>query len=442
MHGDTEIMKKEEINICWLRRDLRLHDNTALWHALKGPRPVLPVFIFDKIILDQLDDKNDKRVAFIHATLLQIHKNLQEKNSSLYIGFGIPVNCFAEIFTLYNVRAIYTNRDYEPYATQRDSEIEDLAKENGISFYTFKDQVIFEKSEIMKPDHTPYTVFTPYANKWKQTLRERKLPSYPSENLSDRFIKIEPLPVPSLEDIGFREIPGIVLPPHLDEELIRRYEDTRNFPAIPGTTQIGIHLRFGTVSIREMVQKAARLNDQWMNELIWREFFMMILYHFPHVVNHNFKRKFDAIPWRNSEYEFDKWCKGETGYPIVDAGMRQLNETGWMHNRVRMIVASFLCKLLLVDWQWGEAYFAQKLLDYELASNNGNWQWAAGTGCDAMPYFRIFNPSEQIKKFDPKLEYAGKWIPGFHAGYLEPMVEYKFARARALDVYKTALEGL
>jgi deoxyribodipyrimidine photo-lyase len=227
---------------------------------------------------------------------------------------------------------------------------------------------------------------------------------------------------------------------NLADKLIRHYDETRNIPSLEGTSFAGMYLRFGTISVRRLAKLASELNEKWLNELIWREFFMMILFHFPYVVNENFKKKYDDLKWRNDEKEFLLWCKGETGYPIVDAGMRQLNETGWMHNRVRMVVAGFLCKHLLIDWRWGEAYFAELLLDYELSSNNGNWQWAAGTGCDAAPYFRIFNPGQQIKKFDPQLTYIKRWIKNFRPGYLPEIVKHEFARKRALEVYKKALE--
>src|SRR5690606_1162321 len=294
--------------------------------------------------------------------------------------------------------------DYEPYAIERDTQIHDFLQQKNISFITFKDQVIFEKSEVMKPDGTPYTVFTPYSKKWKQKYLSNKPSFLASENYLYNFLQNVTYPFPSLSAIGFEDA-GMNIP-ELDIGVgtIKNYNETRNIPVL-GTSFVGIHLRFGTVSIRHMVELANKLNEQWLNELIWREFFMMILFHFPHVANQSFRKKYDHIQWRNNEAEFELWCKGETGYPIVDAGMRQLNETGWMHNRVRLVVASFLTKHLLIDWRWGEAYFAEKLLDYELASNNGNWQWAAGSGCDAAPYFRIFNPAEQTRKFDPELKY-------------------------------------
>ena len=314
-----------------------------------------------------------------------------------------------------------------------------LLKTKNILFHSFKDQVIFEKSEVMKSDGTPYTIFTPYSKIWKQKLKEQKIELFTSESLLNRLHKTKPFPFPSLNDIGFENIKSTFPSIKIDEKIIRNYDQTRNFPAINGTSKMSVHLRFGTISVRSLVKKASELNEQWLNELIWREFFMMILFHFPYVIERSFKKKYDNIPWRNNEAEFDLWCKGETGYPMVDAGMRELNETGLMHNRVRMVVASFLTKHLLIDWRWGEAYFAEKLLDYELSSNNGNWQWAAGCGCDAAPYFRVFNPSEQLKKFDKDLIYIKKWIKNFNPDYLSPIVEHDYARKRVLEVFKKAL---
>ena len=434
-------MEKTVVNVCWLRRDLRLFDNAALYHALQAGQPVLVFFIFDSDILDKLSDKKDKRVSFIHEQLEKLNKQLQEKDSSLIVKYGPPKMAFLELLQEYRVQEVFTNRDYEPYARARDMEIEELLAGKNIGFQTFKDQVIFEKEEILKSDGTAYTVFTPYSNKWKGKLAQKDILVYASEELLDHLLKMPKKEVPSLKEIGF-ELSGFEVPDaDLSEGLIKKYHETRNLPGVQGTSYAGVHLRFGTLSVRQLVAQARQQNEVWLNELIWREFFMMILWHFPEVVDHNFRRKYDRLQWRNNEQEFERWCRGETGYPLVDAGMRQLNETGWMHNRVRMLVAGFLTKHLLIDWRWGEAYFAEKLLDYELASNNGNWQWAAGTGCDSAPYFRIFNPETQLKKFDPDLKYVKKWIKDFRAGYIEPMVEHKFARARALETYKKALNG-
>ena len=430
---------KKEVSIFWFRRDLRLVDNNALFNALTGKYPVLPIFIFDPDILDKLSDKKDKRVTFIHQTLEQLNGILKSNGSSLCVLHEKVENAFDRLTEEYNVREVYVNHDYEPYAIKRDLKIKALLESKGISFMTFKDQVIFEKSEVMKSDGTPYTIFTPYSRKWKEKFNQETLLNFPSELNYHTFYKVGEFPVPSLQDIGFENINLSFPELNLTEERIRNYQDTRNLPSVEGTSQVSVQLRFGTLSVRELVKLAVKWNETWLNELIWREFFMMILFHFPNVVSESFKKKYDKIQWRNNEREFELWCKGETGYPIVDAGMRQLNETGLMHNRVRMITAGFLCKHLLIDWRWGEAYFAQKLLDYELSSNNGNWQWAAGSGCDSAPYFRIFNPTAQTLKFDPKLKYIKTWIKDFKVDYLLPVVDHDFGRKRALEVYKKAV---
>ena len=431
---------KESVNVFWFRRDLRLFDNTALFHALNSGLEVLPIFIFDTNILDKLSDKADKRVSFIYQKLIEINTILQERNSSLYVLHGTPLSAFEELCAKFNIGKVFANHDYEPNAIERDNLVLDFLQQKNISFITCKDQVIFEKNEVIKPDGIPYTVFTPYSKTWKQKYLTNKPPSLFSENYLSKFLQHVKFPFPSLSAIGFEKADMMIPSLNIYDDSIKNYNETRNVPAQEGTSYAGIHLRFGTVSIRHIVDLAYRQNEQWLNELIWREFFMMILFHFPHVVNQSFKKKYDHIQWRNIEEEFEQWCKGETGYAIVDAGMRQLNETGWMHNRVRMIAASFLTKHLLIDWRWGEAYFAEKLLDYELASNNGNWQWAAGSGCDAAPYFRIFNPSEQTRKFDPELKYIKTWIKDYEPGYLQPIVDHDYARKRALDVYKRSLE--
>ncbi len=430
-----------DIAVCWLRRDLRLFDNAALYHALKSGLPVQVVFIFDPDILNSLPHKEDRRVAFIHAQLEKINSRLSKFGASLLVLHDLPKKAFKKLIFEYPVKQVFANHDYEPYARRRDKEVQELLENNEIQFHTFKDQVIFEKAEVMKPDGTPYTVFTPYSRKWKERLQKESVPEFPSEDHLSNLLKKQNKHILSLKEIGFQEIDPEVPEADLSEELIKQYHKNRDFPFTEGTSRAGIHLRFGTVSVRRLVKQGLEQNETWLSELIWREFFMMILYHFPHVEHANFRRKYDRIQWRNNEKEFELWCRGETGYPLVDAGMRQLNETGWMHNRVRMVVAGFLCKHLLIDWRWGEAYFAEKLLDYELASNNGNWQWAAGTGCDSAPYFRIFNPESQLKKFDPKLEYVKTWIKDFRAGYLEPIVDHKFARARALETYRKALDN-
>ncbi len=433
----------QPINIFWLRRDLRLSDNTALYHALRSNLPVLPIFIFDKNILDHLENKTDARVEFIHETLSQIQEVLLAKGSSLKVLYDTPVNAFEHLASLYSIENVFTNHDYEPYAKTREQAVSDLFYKLGIKLLTFKDQVIFEKSEIAKDDGKPYTVFTPYSRKWKATFNEAPPTSFPSENYLDQFLTTTELKIPTLKEMGFQESEIHFPQKKVATELIQHYGEDRNFPGVEGTSRLGIHFRFGTISIRTAVARAMELSPVFLNELIWRDFYQMILWNFPHVGEGKaFKPAYDQIEWRTDDGEFDKWCNGQTGYPIVDAGMRQLNATGFMHNRVRMIVASFLCKHLLLDWRLGEAYFAEKLLDFDLASNNGGWQWAAGSGCDAAPYFRIFNPYLQTKNFDPDYTYIKEWVPEFEkASYPAPIVDHVAARKRCLETYSKALKG-
>lgn len=431
----------QKVNIFWFRRDLRLHDNAGLYYALRDDYPVIPVFIFDKIILDKLEEKKDKRVEFIRDTLIELQDKLEKKQSSLEVYYGTPEDVFKKLIKKYDIQTVFTNHDYEAYAIERDGSIKKFLNKNKIDFKTYKDQVIFEKDEILKDDGKPYTVYTPYNRKWKDTLTAFYLKSYPTEKYSNNLFKQSLRIIPSLNYMGFKETDKKFPSKNPGEELIKHYDKTRNFPGREGTSRLGIHLRFGTISIRKLAAKAKELNATFLNELIWREFYMSILWHFPHVGYHKaFKPEYDNIKWRNNENEFDKWCKGETGYPIVDAGMRQLNESGYMHNRVRMIVGSFLCKDLLIDWRWGEAYFAEKLLDFDFAANNGGWQWVAGSGCDAAPYFRIFNPQLQTEKFDKDLKYIKKWVPEFgESDYPKPMVDHVQARERCLAAYKEAV---
>ena len=430
----------QQINIFWFRRDLRLHDNTGLYYALKSDKPVLPIFIFDTQILDQLESKADARVNFIHDQIKQLKAQLEEHGSSIKIFNTNPLEAFKSLTETYDISEVYTNRDYEPQAIARDQEVEVLLKNNGIGFYTFKDQVIFEKEEITTATGSPYKVFTPYSRSWREKYKAGDYSPLPDLTNHKNWHKSKPLGLPSLGGLGFEESTINIPNSSINKDQLKQYDEKRDYPAINGTSRLGIHLRFGTVGIREVVQKAKNINDTWLNELIWREFYMQVLANFPHVVNQAFKKEYDAIPWLNNEADFQKWCDGKTGYPIVDAGMRELNNTGYMHNRVRMVVASFLTKHLLIDWRWGEAYFAQKLLDFELASNNGGWQWAAGTGTDAQPYFRVFNPQSQTEKFDPELKYIKKWVKEYGSkDYPSPMVEHKFARQRAIDTYKKAL---
>ena len=430
-----------KVNIFWCRRDLRLDDNAALYYALKSEHPVIPVFVFDNEILDKLENKKDSRVTFIHDSLLEMQDKLTKLGSSLIVLNATPDKAFKELVKEYDIVNVFTNRDYEPYATERDENIAELLKQHNITFHLYKDHVILEQKEVVKDDGKPYTVFTPYSKKWKAALTDYQFKSYPTEKYFDNFFKTSPKKIPSLKNIGFKKTDQEFPSKSVEAELVKEYAAKRNFPGIRGTSHLGLHLRFGTISIRKLAKYASPKSEIYLSELIWRDFYQMILWNFPHVgKGKSFKPAYDHIKWLDDEVGFKKWCEGQTGYPIVDAGMRELNETGFMHNRIRMVTASFLCKHLLIDWRLGEAYFADKLLDYDLASNNGGWQWAAGSGCDAAPYFRIFNPYLQTKKFDPEFKYIRKWVPEFEEPtYPKPLVEHTFARERCLRVYKEGL---
>jgi deoxyribodipyrimidine photo-lyase len=461
------------INIFWFRRDLRLNDNAGLYHALKSDKPVLPIFIFDKNILDKLEDRDDARFSFLHDTLTELKAELEAKGSTLQVYYGTPETIWKDITDNYNIDTVFTNKDYEPYALKRDGALKTFFQSQGIDFQLFKDHVIFENDEVTKDDGLPYTVFTPYSKKWKTKLESQIeehegknisyfLKPYPSEKYFSNLIEREylrkeietlnpkseivpPLSIPTLESMNFNRSSIPIPSKTVARSIIKTYDTTRNFPALPNSTsKLGIHFRFGTISIREKALAAQGLNETYLNELIWRDFYSMILQHFPHIgAGQAFRPEYDRIEWRNNEKEFQLWCAGKTGYPIVDAGMRELNATGYMHNRVRMIVSSFLTKHLLIDWRLGEAYFAKKLLDFDMASNNGGWQWAAGSGTDAAPYFRIFNPTEQQKKFDADFKYIKKWVSEFDTlQYPQPIVDHKMARERCLKTYSAALKKL
>ena len=436
------MIMKPTVNICWFRRDLRLHDNAALYHALKANEPVLPIFIFDTNILDRLENKQDKRVHFIHNAIRHLQEQLFKLGSGLTVFYSTPLDAFKQLLEHYNIAAVYTNEDYEQYGIKRDASILALLAEHNAELKSFKDQVIFAKNEVLKDDGKPYTVFTPYSRKWKATLKDFHLKAYPTEKYFKNFYQYKSPEIHTLEEIGFEQTNANFPTTDVKDELIKHYSEQRNFPAINGTSKLGVHLRFGTISIRELARKAMSLNETFLNELIWRDFYQTILWHFPLISEgKSFKKEYDLIEWRNNEAEFASWCAGKTGYPIVDAGMRELNATGFMHNRVRMIVASFLTKHLLIDWRWGEAYFAEKLLDFDFAANNGGWQWAAGCGCDAAPYFRVFSPSLQTEKFDKQLKYIRHWVPELDSfDYPTPIVAHDVARKRALEVYGKALK--
>jgi deoxyribodipyrimidine photo-lyase len=431
---------KQELIVFWFRRDLRLRDNAGLYHALKQGKPVLPLFIFDRDILDKLDDKSDRRLVFIHRALQEMLDELSGLGSTLLTKYGNPEQVWQELLQSYKITAVYTNHDYEPYARKRDKAINELLTAHGVLFYTCKDQVIFEKNEVTKDDGKPYTVFTPYKNRWRLTVNDFYLKPYPNETYFGNFIKTAAKPLTTLAEMGFSDMPLEFPGRSVAVDLLKHYSERRDIPAISATSRISVHLRFGTVSIRQLVKHAYPHSEHWVNELIWRDFYQQILWHFPHVVGNAFKKEYDRVEWRTDEADFKRWCEGRTGYPLVDAGMRELNTTGFMHNRVRMVVASFLTRHLFIDWRWGEAYFAAKLLDFDLASNNGGWQWASGTGTDAAPYFRIFNPTSQQTRFDPQFAYIKHWVPEWGtAAYPKPMVDHVFARNRCLENYKKAL---
>lgn len=434
----------ESLSLVWLRRDLRLHDNAALYHALRSGKPVLPVFIFDKAILDALDDKHDRRVTFLVQEIERLRDELAKLGSTIYVEYGKPEDVWKTLMTKYTIDAVYTNYDYEVYAKDRDKAIGDLLDKKGVSFHSFKDQTIFDRDEIVsKAKKTSYTVFTPYSKTWHAKLDDFYLKSYPTETYAQHYYQTKPLAVPSLKSMGYEPVTDNIPARTVADRVLDHYGKTRDYPADEdGTSHLSMHLRFGTISIRELARQAREADDKtFLNELCWRDFYFQVLDHFPHVEKNSFRREYDNIKWRNDEAEFEKWCNGETGFPIVDAGMRQLNTIGWMHNRVRMITASFLCKNLLIDWRWGEAYFGKKLRDYDLSANNGGWQWAAGSGTDAAPYFRVFNPASQTEKFDPKREYIKKWVPEVDdaSKYPKPMVDASETRLRALAAYKKGL---
>ena len=432
-------MKDVEISIFWFRRDLRIDDNVGLYYALQSKYHVLPIFMFDENILSKIENIYDKRVIYIYNEILNIKNKLEKIHSSLLIKIGKPIEIFKQLLNDFNIREVYVNEDYEPYSLQRDVEIKKLLENNNISFFSYKDHVIFAKNEIIKPDGTPYTVFTPYKKKWLIKFQSLELREYDCKSYYSKFLKTIPFTSPKLKETGFLESQIIFPSKKINIPIIINYLNTRDFPEFQ-TSQIGIHLRFGILSIRKVVNIAKLYSNAWLNELIWRDFFIQILYNFPHVEVLAFKEVYNNIQWENNEEKFSLWCDGKTGYPIVDAGMRELKQCGFMHNRVRMITASFLCKHLLIDWRWGEAYFAKYLLDYELASNNGNWQWAAGTGCDAAPYFRIFNPYIQMKKYDINCIYIQKWVPEYNSNnYIKQIVDHNIAREKCIKLYKSVL---
>ncbi len=442
IHSKHFIMNKTPIAIFWHRRDIRIHDNAGLYHALKSGLPVLSLFIFDTNILDKLEDKTDKRVLFIHRELTELDAQLQQLGTSLLVKVGSPELVWKELLKTLDVKTVFTNHDFEPYAKERDAAIGQLFAAKDIALNTYKDHVVFEKNEVLKDDGKPYTVFTPYSRKWRERLKPFHFKSYPNEKYFGNYYPTSAFEIPSLHSFGFEESDFTFPERIVKADIVSKYSQQRDIPSIKGTSHLGIHLRFGTLSIRKLLAYSLKKNQTFVNELIWRDFYQTILWHFPHVAVRSFRAEYDRIQWENDETFFQKWCDGKTGYPLVDAGMRELNETGYMHNRVRMVVASFLTKHLLIDWRLGEAYFAAKLLDFDLAANNGGWQWAAGSGTDAAPYFRVFNPTLQAQKFDPKSIYIKKWVPEFGTpDYPEPIVEHNVARKKVLEVYGRVLKA-
>lgn len=428
-------MDAQKINVFWFRRDLRLEDNRGLYHALKQELPVLPIFIFDEHFFQQFGE-NDKRFSLIYDQILQLHQKLQHYQSSLLVLRGKPIDIFEKITEEYTVEAVYCNEDYEPYSLERDKQVANWLKNKGIHWHSYPDHVIFTPQRILKENQTPYTIFTPYKRKWLSELRHEDYQEYPSIKHVHHLLKLTLDNFPNPKTLGIHRQPYLLKP--IQPNNIKDYEQYRDFPALQKTSFASVHLRFGLVSKRALVRLTLeQKSDTYLNELIWHEFFTQILYHFPFVVTENFNPRYNHLQWLNNEADFEKWCKGQTGYSLVDAGIRELITTGYMHNRVRMIVASFLCKHLLIDWRWGELFFAQHLMDYDLAVNNGNWQWCAGTGCDAAPFFRIFNPLSQQKKYDPENKYIIQWLP--EGTPTIPMIEHQFARQRALKWFKESL---
>lgn len=436
----TYLMEKPFVNIHWFRRDLRLVDNRALYRALKDHGEVLPLFIFDTAILERLEDRADRRVDFIHRMLVRLKRELEQAGGTLLVEHGTPEEVWPRILQRFNVGAVTVVHDHEPYSLRRDAEVQQWLEARGVAWHSYKDISIFERDEVLKADGTPYSVFTPYGRKWRSMLNDAMLREYPSGEQLHRLHKAAPLPMPSITDIGFQATDLVVPDPHVADELIAGYGATRDLPGVAGTSRLGVHLRFGTVSVRAQVRRALGHGEVFLNELAWREFFMQLMWHHPHVADRPFKPAYERMIWHNNPAHFTAWCQGMTGFPFVDAGMRELAATGFMHNRARMVTASFLVKHLLIDPRWGEAWFAEKLLDFELSSNNGNWQWVSGSGCDAAPWFRVFNPDRQLERFDHGRVYVERWIPELGTtAYPAPIVDHAMAVNRAVEHYKSTL---
>jgi deoxyribodipyrimidine photo-lyase len=434
-------------SLCWFRRDLRLHDHAALYRALKDSAAVHCVFVFDTDILDNLEDKQDSRVEFIWHALREFNERLQQQGSALHVLHGKPQQLIPQLARELDAQAVFCNRDYEPDAVARDAAVEQAL--GDIEFHRCKDQVIFEQSEILTGSGKPYGVFTPYKNAWLKKLDDFYLRAYPVEKYLASLARCDATPLPALESFGFEAgaLNVQAMPPgesganELFDDFLQRiglYREARDYPAVKGVSYLSVHLRFGTISVRRLAAAAHRIGgagaETWISELIWREFYQMLLHHHPHLAQGRaYKPQFDSIAFPNDAEKFAAWCEARTGYPLIDAAMRQLNQTGYMHNRLRMVTASFLVKDLHVDWRWGERYFALHLLDFDLASNNGGWQWAASTGCDAQPWFRIFNPVTQSEKFDAQGMFIRRYVPELatcpdkwiHAPWLMPQDEQR-----------------
>ncbi|MDP3679050.1 MAG: deoxyribodipyrimidine photo-lyase [Methylotenera sp.] len=467
-----------EKSLVWFRRDLRDFDHAALYHALKHSAQVYCAFVFDTEILDKLTDKADRRVAFIWESVRELKAALQNKGGDLIVLHGRAADEIPTLANTLQVQAVFTNHDYEPSAIARDLLVEAQLQTSNIAFHHYKDQVIFEKDEVLTMTGKSYSVFTPYKNRWLNTVNDFYLKAYPVDAYLHHLAKPETNDLISLELLGFQRtnLSHMRLPTGMSgsaelfadfSERIQRYKEARDFPAVKGVSYLSVHLRFGTISIRHLVRTALQLGgagaETWASELIWRDFYFQILHHHPQLADGKaFKPEFEALPFPNNPDYFQAWCDGKTGYPLVDAAMRQLNNTGFMHNRLRMVAASFLVKDLLIDWRWGERYFAEKLIDFDFSANNGGWQWAASTGCDAQPWFRIFNPITQSEHFDANGRFIRKYVTELvncndkeiHAPWLmpplrqtaintvvgrdypQPIVDHASQRALALVLYK------
>ncbi len=469
-------------SLVWFRRDLRDYDHAALYYALKNSTQVYCVFIFDKDILDKLADKHDRRVEFIWESIKELKYALQAKGGDLIVLHGNAKDEIPNLAKELLADAVFTNHDYEPDAISRDAHVADQLKNNRIAFHHFKDQVIFEKDEVLSMTGKPYSIFTPYKNMWLKTINDFFLRAYPVDAYIENLAKVEGNhdfgKLMSLESLGFERtnLSEMRLPTGMSgstqllsdfTDRIKRYKEARDFPGIKGVSYLSVHLRFGTTSIRYLARTAMQIGgagaETWLSELIWRDFYFQILHHHPHIASGKaFKAEYESLPFPDNANYFKAWCDGKTGYPLVDAAMRQLNNTGFMHNRLRMVAASFLVKDLLIDWRWGERYFAEKLIDFDFSANNGGWQWAASTGCDAQPWFRIFNPTTQSERFDANGRFIRKYVSELskcndkeiHAPWLMsaerqsaintiigrdyplPIVEHSIQRSLALDLYK------